>query len=433
MVYLLGVDFGTSGGRAIVLSLPPQGSGASAIAGQSRTEAPQGLTGAALAQAWWDQLETLLEQLPIALRRRLGAIAINGTSSTVLLATSTGEVVAGPLMYNDDRGRAALKTFATLLPGTSGARSATSTLAKVWWWRGDRFGNRWPVSPHAPLIFHQADWLSFQLHGRLHCPSPSAHPRAISDYHNALKLGYDPIALAYPHPLQTSDFGHSLPHVVAPGSIIGPILPAIAQRFGINPQCQIVAGTTDSIAAFLASGADQPGEAVTSLGSTLVLKQLSTVPVNAPEFGIYSHRLGDRWLVGGASNTGGAVLKQFFSSAELTNLSQGINPAISSPYDYYPLIQPGERFPINDPDLQPRLTPRPADDSEYLQGLLEAIARIEAQGYQRLAELGADPLTQIQTAGGGAQNPTWMAIRQRYFSVPVTVATQTEAAYGSAK
>ena len=204
MVYLLGIDFGTSGGRAIVLSPPSQDRGISEVAGQSRTEAPQGLTGAALAQAWWDQLKTLLEQLPIALRQRLGAIAINGTSSTVLLATPAGEVAAGPLMYNDDRGRSALKTFATLLPETSGARSATSTLAKVWWWRGDRFGNRWPEPPYAPLIFHQADWLSFQLHGQLHRPSPSAHPRAISDYHNALKLGYDPIALAYPHPVRLS-------------------------------------------------------------------------------------------------------------------------------------------------------------------------------------------------------------------------------------
>lgn len=448
MPYSLGIDFGTSGARAIAIPICDGTQDFTQSSHQNnwmqcQVSSPTAhLTGTALANAWREQLWTLLDSLPIALRRELGAIAINGTSSTVLLANPQGKVLAGPLMYNDDRGRAGVEEFRPLVPMGSGARSATlsatSTLAKVWWWWGDHFKKNWPEPPDAPLIFHQADWLSFCLHGQLYSPlegqlGGASGGRAISDYHNALKLGYDPVKLAYPEPLQCADFGDSLPHVVAPGRAIAPILPAIAQRFDINPACQIVAGTTDSIAAFLASGASQPGEAVTSLGSTLVLKQLSTVPVNAPEFGVYSHRLGDRWLVGGASNTGGAVLKQFFSRVELEQLSQAINPSQPSPYDYYPLLKPGERFPVSDPDLAPRLTPRPESDAEFLHGILEAIARIEAQGYQRLADLGADPLTSIKTAGGGANNEIWTKIRQRYFSVPVTAAEQTEAAYGSAR
>ena len=441
MPYSLGIDFGTSGSRAI--AIPLRDTTQKCIRGvpqhdlvQCQVFAPSDdLTGTGLVGSWQKQLWMLLGCLPRSVRQQLRAIAINGTSSTVLLVNGQngqGELVAGPLMYNDDRGRAGIGEFSALVPADSGARSPTSTLAKVWWWRGDRFKGSWPGPPDTPLIFHQADWLSFCLHGQLAPSSTSQGGRAISDYHNALKLGYEPVNLAYPEPLQASDFGVSLPHVVAPGSAIAPILPAIAQRFDIDPGCQIVAGTTDSIAAFLASGASQPGEAVTSLGSTLVLKQLSTVPVNAPEFGVYSHRLGDRWLVGGASNTGGAVLKHFFSNAELEQLSQAINPNHPSPYDYYPLLTPGERFPISDPDLAPQLTPRPDNDAEFLHGMLEAIARIEAQGYQKLADLGADPLTHIKTAGGGAKNKVWTQIRQRYFSVPVTAAEQTEAAYGSA-
>src|SRR3712207_8942029 len=37
-------------------------------------------------------------------------------------------------------------------------------------------------------------------------------------------------------------------------------------------------------------------------------------------------------------------------------------------------------------------------------GLLESIARIEKKGYQLLQKLGADKLTQVYTAGGGAAN-----------------------------
>ena len=138
------------------------------------------------------------------------------------------------------------------------------------------------------------------------------------------------------------------------------------------------------------------------------------------------------WLTGGASNTGGAVLRQFFSDLELENFSRQINPNYNSNLNYYPLIKKGDRFPINDPELLPRLQPRPDNSVEFLQGLLEGIAKIEAQGYQLLQQLGATPLTQVYTAGGGAKNPVWTAIRQRYLNVNMVNSIHTEAAYGSA-
>ena len=117
--------------------------------------------------------------------------------------------------------------------------------------------------------------------------------------------------------------------------------------------------------------------------------------------------MGDLWLVGGASNTGGAVLKQFFDADQLAALSAQID--LSQPpckLDYYPLNTPGERFPINDPDYAPRLTPRPKQDTDFLYGLLDAIARIEAEGYHKLKALGAPAAKRILTAGGGAKKPS---------------------------
>ena len=49
------------------------------------------------------------------------------------------------------------------------------------------------------------------------------------------------------------------------------------------------------------------------------------------------------------------------------------------------------------------MEPRPADDAEYLHGILESMARIEARAYALLGELGASPaLAGVHTAGGGA-------------------------------
>jgi sugar (pentulose or hexulose) kinase len=171
---------------------------------------------------------------------------------------------------------------------------------------------------------------------------------------------------------------------------------------------------------------------VTSLGSTLVLKLLSEKRLDAAQFGIYSHRLGRLWLAGGASNSGGAVLRHYFSDTQLDMLSARIDPSQDSGLDYYPLPGPGERFPVNDPTLAPRLAPRPADDARFLHGLLEGMARIEAHGYRLLQELGATPLESVLTAGGGASNRTWTAIRRRVLGVPVLPSLHAEAAYGTA-
>ena len=46
----------------------------------------------------------------------------------------------------------------------------------------------------------------------------------------------------------------------------------------------------------------QPGDAVTSLGSSLALKLVSSTRVDDSTKGVYSHRLCGNWLVGGASN-----------------------------------------------------------------------------------------------------------------------------------
>jgi sugar (pentulose or hexulose) kinase len=192
-------------------------------------------------------------------------------------------------------------------------------------------------------------------------------------------------------------------------------------------------GTTDSIAAFIAAGASQPGEAVTSLGTTLVLKLLSEKRVDDAASGVYSHRFGKLWLAGGASNTGGGVLKQFFNDEELVRFSAKIDTDSPSGLDYYPLLKPGERFPINDPNLDPRLEPRPQDEATFLHGLLEGIARIEALGYKKLEELGVSPLKRIITAGGGAKNEIWRRIREKLLGVPVSAATHSEAAIGAAQ
>ncbi|MBH8560646.1 FGGY-family carbohydrate kinase [Nostoc sp. CENA67] len=405
MAFYLGIDFGTSGARGIVIDE------AGGIQAQVR------YPGKMLAAYQWNSaLWSLLAEISEELRREIQAIAINGTSSTVLLCDAAGKPVDAPLFYNDGRGSVVLDQLKTVAPPNHTVLTATSSIAKLLWM------SQQPFFAEAKYFMHQADWLAFLLHGKL----------GISDYHNALKLGYDVEEVKYPKWLEKLQIAIHLPQVLSPGTPIAEIRREVADEFHFRRDCLICAGTTDSIAAFLASGAKLPGEAVTSLGSTLVLKLLSRKRLEDARYGIYSHRLGDLWLTGGASNTGGAVLRKFFTDAELASLSSEIDAAKVSELDYYPLLQAGDRFPINDPHLAPRLEPRPDNPVEFLHGLLESIARIEAHGYELLQQMGADKLTFVYTAGGGAANDTWTGIRQRYLKVPVVSSVNTEAAYGTA-
>ncbi|MGF1536097.1 MAG: FGGY-family carbohydrate kinase [Elainellaceae cyanobacterium] len=408
----LGIDFGTSGARAIAIDSRRQ------VYSETRCDF-EACQASELIPQWRGALFNLLDQMPRAVCLRLTAIAINGTSGTVLRCDRQGNSIGEPILYNDGRGKDVLDTIDEIAPAEHVVRSASSSLAKLLWWQRHD-----PLDGLGSVYFlHQADWLSFLLHGQL----------GVSDYHNSLKLGYDVEALTYPKWLVALPHTLVLPRVVPPGTPIAPVQAEIAERYGMPQSSLVCAGTTDSIAAFLASGAAQPGEAATSLGSTLVLKLLSPQRVEQSASGIYSHRWGDRWLVGGASNSGGAVLAKFFDAEAIAALSQQIHPETDSGLDYYPLLQPGERFPINDPELPPRLTPRPQTPALFLQGLLEGMARIEALGYEKLQALGAAPLKRVYSAGGGAKNSAWSTIRSRYLGVSVVEATHGEAAYGTAR
>ncbi|CAI5525166.1 unnamed protein product [Closterium sp. Naga37s-1] len=432
----LGFDFGTSGARAVVIDgnaailadvkrkYPP------AAHAESASESAVGVTtdpddDVSAAEGWRAALFGLLRDIPEELRRRVAAVSLDGTSATTMVVSrTTREPVACPMMYNEAGSAEAVAAVAAVAPANHTTTAGTSTLCKLMtWWlkqggekgeesgegeRGGRGGGGGEGEGEGEVVMvHQADWLLGQL-----CGAADVH---VTDFNNALKLGYDPESSAYPDWLLALPFAPMLPRVLPPGSLIGTVGAHLTAEFALPSDCIVTTGTTDSIAAFLAARVTTPGYAVTSLGSTLAVKLVSTARIDDARFGVYSHRLPPgnwappeaendggaeqggvaeedkecKWLVGGASNTGGAVLREHFTDEQLRELSAKIDPSVESKLDYYPLTRPGERFPVSDPDLQPRqphrivsevdnshlsslapcsLTPRPADDALFLHG-----------------------------------------------------------------
>ena len=402
----LGIDIGSSGVRTIAID---QVGGVVAEAKRPLPEPDRadGMIRTAAAD-WWEAVEGCLAELPC---RRIGKIAVDGTSGTLLVCTRDGTPLAPARRYDDPGGARHATRIKELAPPESAAHGATSPAARLL--------DLQAVHPDAAMVLHQADWVVGKLTGRF----------GVSDDNNALKSGWDPVARTWPGWLDT--FGierRLLPEVLEPGSVVAP-----ARRdLGFAEGAVVIAGTTDGCASFLATGADQPGDGVTALGTTLTLKLLSDRPVFDPTAGVYSHRLLGMWLAGGASNTGGAALLRFFSAERMADLEPELRPDVPTGLDFWPLPKKGERFPVADPERTSRHEPRPDDDGHFFQALLEGIANVEHRAYRRLAELGAPTLRSVRTVGGGAKNAAWSAIRARMLAVPMQQPRSVQAAYGTA-
>ena len=380
--------------------------------------------------SWWQGLIGLCGRMPGELRARVGAIAIDGTSGTLLLCRPDGSLLPGALglalpYYQACPAQAdAARSLSAggLKPVSAAAASASSSLARALLLLQTAARVHPTARPGDGLLLrHQADWLMGKLLGHWHSGEAT----------NNLKLGW----LQAPEPcwagaIAQQSWSAALPAVIDCGSTAGNLSPAAASALGLPGDTRVVAGCTDASAAVMAVDAG-PGDGIAVLGTTLALKQWSSKPIAAA--GVSSQLLAGRWLVGGASNAGGGVLAQFFADDQLVELSRQINPQRPSGLQLRPLPGLGERFPVDDPQLEPVLEPRPVSDALYLQALLEGLAAIEAAGWQRLQQLGAPPLQRVISLGGGARNPQWRAMRQRVLGVPVLNRPQLSAALGMAR
>ncbi len=225
----LGLDFGTSGARACAVREDRS------VAWELRIDYPDAEK--QTPQDWRSALHGLLGALPRDIAANLRGIAIDGTSGTVLLCDENLAPLLPALLYNDARVRPQAEQLKHISPQAHAVCSATSGLAKFLWL------TQQPEAEHAAHFLHQADWLTALLSGR----------PGVSDWHNALKTGYDVGNLRWPDWITALPNSQLLPGVLAPGAVIGNIRPDIAAHFGIAPQCRIHAGTTDSTAAFIAT------------------------------------------------------------------------------------------------------------------------------------------------------------------------------------
>ncbi len=392
---VLGIDLGTSGVRLAVIN---QNYSLKYCASNQYQE------GLEHCDDWKNCCRDLIYNMPIEIKKKLISCSIAGTSGTLMGCNYQGNPLGEALPYfvhckeTENVGDSFANYQNFLIHNPSILRA--SQLIK-------RYGKK-------IFLRHQADWISGWL----------LDDWSYGEEANNIKIGWDIIKKTWSKQLRDFPWFYALPRIIPSGHLLGEIAPKIAMELDLPRELKVIAGTTDSNAAVLATDATYY-EGITVLGSTIVIKLFTKTPIKC--LGITNHRVGGEWITGGASNAGCAVLKKFFSEEQLIELSRQIDPESNSGLHFRPLPSEGERFPVNDPKLEPILTPRPVSDSLYLHGLLEGLSKIEAQGWRKFKSLGLVAPNKIITIGGGSRNPQWRRIREKYIGIPIRTCSKQPA------
>jgi sugar (pentulose or hexulose) kinase len=205
-----------------------------------------------------------------------------------------------------------------------------------------------------------------------------------------------------------------------------------ADATGLPEGCEVRLGMTDACASQLAAGASSPGQFVSVLGSTLVLKGASTELVTDPAGAVYSHRHPDGWwLPGGASNTGAKALADGFPDGDLAALDRRAAEHGPARCVRYPLVGRGERFPFAASEAEGFELGQPEDDVERYRATLEGVAFVERLGYERLRSLGADAEPPVAASGGGSRSRIWNRIRATVLGFPLVEKPDASTAAGA--
>lgn len=423
---VLGLDLGTGGARALVVAEDGE-----VLAGASASIEPVAQHAALAAQgrheqdpeAWWRAARAAVRCATAEVSRigsgpvQVCALSVDGTSGTVVGVDASGQPTSPALMYDDGRATAQALELAGL---ASGAVSPTSGTAKMRW-----IEQELPREFEATAVFlHQADFIAARLTGEV----------GVTDASNALKSGYDLAAGAWASWLsKLPDLSARLPRVVEPGTTLGGLRAEVARELGLPAGLSIVAGLSDGTAAFLASGATQPGEDNTTLGTTLVFKRVARREVRDPAGLLYCHRLpGDIWLPGAASNVGGGWIRAGFAGADLAQLDRSAEALLPTQHLAYPLNSRGERFPFRSSTAEAFCEPAAESDAQRYAANLQGTALVERQAYEVLDAATGRSSGPVFATGGGAQSDVWMQLRADVCGRTYHRPASSESAFGSA-
>ena len=219
-----------------------------------------------------------------------------------------------------------------------------------------------------------------------------------------------------------------LPELVPTGSVLGPMLPEVADALGVTVGAPVVTGLPDLHAAALGSGAVRPYDSHLTISTTAwisapvpfkrtdVLHSIATVPGLEPQHPLIANNI----------ETGGAALR-WVKEQMLPDLGYGelVERAMQAPPGcegvmFTPWLN-GERSPVEDKRMRASFVNMSlrTDQATMIRAVMEGVAfnaRWLFDAYRRF--LKRDVPT-VRIIGGGAQSDLWCQLHAYALGVPV--------------
>ena len=234
-----------------------------------------------------------------------------------------------------------------------------------------------------------------------------------------------------------------------------------ATAIGLNADTPVVVGASDGVLANLGVGAIAPDQIAVTIGTSGAVRQVVSQPLTDQQQRTFCYALTDQhWVIGGASNSGGVVLRWWrdrFGQAEVEQAKQAEPDNQTDPYDL--LIQLAESVPPGAAGLLflPFLTGERApswnsdargvffgvalhhDRAHFtravLEGILYSIYSIAAALNELTETNQVNPAQSkvVRASGGFARSPVWLQMMADLFGCEVLAPEVYEASgFGAA-
>jgi sugar (pentulose or hexulose) kinase len=231
----------------------------------------------------------------------------------------------------------------------------------------------------------------------------------------------------------------TFPPAVAPWTIIGNVLPQIAERIGVPGDVAVVIGGADSQCCAVGAGALAPSQLSDMAGTSTCLNASVRQPVADLRVSNYCHVVPDWWCTELGLNASGAafawIARLFagpgaepdFASSEAA--AAAVRPGAEGLL-FLPYLADGERF---DPSLRGAFCGLSLRHGrgELARAVLEGVAFAIREHLDIMAQAGA-PISEIRVSGGGARSPLWNQIKADITGVPVLAVASDATSLGVA-
>jgi ribulose kinase len=421
MDHLLGIDLGTQSVRCALFDL--EGRLVASAARPYGTAHPRPMWAEQDVEAWWQATVAAIRETvetaqvpPSAVR----ALSYDCASCNVVALDGAGRPLRPALLWMDERAHEAAAALTGV--GSAHLRYCGGSLSPQWMLPKARW-----LKQHEPETYRRAVWLveatDFLTH-RLTGEWTASLDNATAKWNYVGALG------GWPHDLLQGGDLQDLPEkwprrVLAVGSAVGPLAPAVAAATGLTEATVVAQGGVDAHAAMIGLGAIDPGDLALIVGSSTCHMALSSTPVFADIWGPYPDAVspGTFLLEGGQTATGSIV--QWL--LDLAGLDRGDAPGRAA---MLPLLEreagalppgaqgllaldhfQGNRTPYKDPHARGAFLGLTLGHSRahLLRSVYEGVAFGTRQVLENLASHGFG-LRRLVAGGGGARSALWMQI-----------------------